>query len=93
MSAFLNKKKSPLLYSGSFAVNSYAKFARISIKSCSDGDFYKKPILKIVDNAQGQGENRFKSGAYTLVFEHFESVFNTALGRYMHFINSFLSLR
>ena len=36
---------------------------------------------KIVDNAQGQGENRFKSGAYTLVFEHFESVFNTALGR------------
>jgi hypothetical protein len=36
---------------------------------------------KIVDYAQGQGENRFKSGAYTLVFEHFESVFNTAIER------------
>ena len=38
-------------------------------------------ILKIVDYVQGQGENRFKSGAYTVVFEHFESVCNTALGR------------
>jgi hypothetical protein len=35
-----------------------------------------KTIPKIVDHAQGQGKNRFKSGAYTLVFEHFESVFN-----------------
>ncbi len=33
-------------------------------------------ISKIVDNVQGQGENRFKNGAYTLVFEYFESVFN-----------------
>ncbi len=40
-----------------------------------------EPISKIVDHAQGQGENRFNSEAYTLVFEHFESVFNTALGR------------
>jgi hypothetical protein len=39
-----------------------------------------KTISKIVDHAQGQGENRFKSGAYTLVFEHFESVFNAAIG-------------
>jgi hypothetical protein len=38
----------------------------------------EKIILKIVDNVQGQGENRFKSGAYTLVFEHFETVFNAA---------------
>ncbi len=38
-------------------------------------------ISKIVDHVQGQGKSRFKSGAYTLVFEHFESVFNTALGR------------
>jgi hypothetical protein len=38
-------------------------------------------ISKIVDYAQGQGENRFKSGAYTLVFEHFESVFNTVIER------------
>jgi hypothetical protein len=34
-------------------------------------------ISKIVDHVQGQGENRFKSGAYTLVFEHFESVLCT----------------
>jgi hypothetical protein len=38
-------------------------------------------VSKIVDQVKGQGENRFKSGAYTLVFEHFESVFNKALGR------------
>jgi hypothetical protein len=38
-------------------------------------------ITKIVDHVQGQGENRFKSGAYTTVFEHFESVFNTAIRR------------
>ncbi len=37
--------------------------------------------LKIVDHVQGQGENRFESRAYTLVFEHFESDFNTAIGR------------
>jgi hypothetical protein len=42
---------------------------------------YVEAVLKIVDYAQGQGENRFKSGAYTLVFEHFESVGNKALGR------------
>jgi hypothetical protein len=33
-----------------------------------------KAFSKRVGNAQGQGENRFKSGADTLVFEHFESV-------------------
>ena len=42
-------------------------------------DLKLEAIYKIIDNAQGQGENRFKSGAYTTVFEHFESVFNTAL--------------
>ena len=40
-----------------------------------------KPIPKIVDYIQGHGENRFKSGAYTTVFEHFEPIFNTAIGR------------
>ena len=40
-----------------------------------------KPISKIVDNVYGRGENRFKSKAYTLVFEYFESVFNYAHGR------------
>jgi hypothetical protein len=38
-------------------------------------------VLEIADRFQGQGEYRFKSGAYTTVFEYFESVFNTALGR------------
>jgi hypothetical protein len=28
-------------------------------------------ISKIVDYHQGQGKNRFKSGAYTAVFKHF----------------------
>jgi hypothetical protein len=41
----------------------------------------RNPIAKIADHVQEQGENRFKSGAYTLVFEHFDSVFNAALGR------------
>ena len=40
-----------------------------------------KAVFKIVDNVQGQGENRFKSGAYTLVFEHFESVYNAVIER------------
>ena len=31
-------------------------------------------IIKIVDYARELGANRFKSGAYTLVFEHFVSV-------------------
>ena len=40
-----------------------------------------KTVFKIADHAQGQGENQFESGAYTLVFEHFELVFNEGLGR------------
>ena len=35
-----------------------------------------RTYFKSVDRGLGQGENRFKSGAYTTVFEHFESVFN-----------------
>ncbi len=31
-------------------------------------------VSKIVDYAQARGANRFESGAYTTVFEHFESV-------------------
>jgi hypothetical protein len=38
-----------------------------------------KAVLKIADYVQGQGENRFKRGAYTIVFEHFESVLCTPL--------------
>jgi hypothetical protein len=47
-------------------------------------ELIKEPVeavLEIAGKVQGQGKNRFKSGAYTAVFEHFESVFNTALGR------------
>ena len=40
-----------------------------------------KEALKIADHAQAQGANRFKSGAYTIVFEHFESAYNKALER------------
>ena len=43
--------------------------------------FGVEAISKIVDHVQGRGEKRFKNGAYTLVFEYFESVFNKALGR------------
>ena len=38
-------------------------------------------IQKIVDNVQGRDANRFKNGAYTIVFEYFELVCNKALGR------------
>ena len=38
-------------------------------------------ISKIVDHVQGRDVNRFNNGAYTLVFEYFESVYNNALGR------------
>jgi len=48
------------------------------LKRSSD-TIYVKIVLKIVDRAQGHGANRFKSRAYTLVFEHFESVWYTAL--------------
>ena len=37
-------------------------------------------ISKIVDYVQGRDANRFKNGAYTLVFEAFESVCNKAFG-------------
>jgi hypothetical protein len=40
-----------------------------------------EPISKIADHAKGRGANRFKNGAYTLVFEYFESVCNKAHGR------------
>ncbi len=32
---------------------------------------------------RGRGANRFKSGAYTIVFEHFETVCNNAIGQEM----------
>jgi hypothetical protein len=35
--------------------------------------------FKALDNVQGQGAERFQSGAYTLVREHFETVRNTAI--------------
>ena len=54
------------------------------MKVLDDRDYLNhkvKAIFKIVNHVQGQGANRFKSGAYTVVFEHFESVCNKALGR------------
>ena len=38
-----------------------------------------EPISKIVDHVQGQGENRFEIGVYTIVFEHFEAVCNATI--------------
>ena len=40
-----------------------------------------EPISKIADRVLGRDENRFENGAYTIVFEYFESVFNNAHGR------------
>jgi hypothetical protein len=36
--------------------------------------------LKKVDQGSGQGAGRLKSGAYTLVCEHFEAGRNAAMG-------------
>ena len=44
-------------------------------------NIFLEAVLKIVAYVQGQGTNRFESGAYTIVFEHFESVCNAAIGR------------
>jgi hypothetical protein len=46
--------------------------------------FYKCRIdFKPLDLAREQGGIRFKSGAYTIVREHFESDSNTAIGQEM----------
>ena len=39
-----------------------------------------KAILKIADHVREQGAIRFKSGAYTLVREHFGAECNAAIG-------------
>ncbi|MBW1741866.1 MAG: hypothetical protein JRJ47_00350 [Deltaproteobacteria bacterium] len=39
-----------------------------------------KTRLKNVDQASGQGAGRRKSGAYTVVCEHFEPTRNAAMG-------------
>ena len=39
--------------------------------------------LKALDLARGQGEIRFKNGAYTQVREYFEPDFNAAIGQEM----------
>jgi hypothetical protein len=36
--------------------------------------------LKTVDQGSGQGAGRLKSGAYTIVCEHFEAGRNAAMG-------------
>ena len=40
-----------------------------------------EPVSKIVDYVHGREADRFKTGAYTLVSEDFESVSNNAHGR------------
>jgi len=47
--------------------------------------FFNKSRIdfKLLDLVREHGEIRFKSGAYTLVREHFESNFNKALGQEM----------
>jgi len=40
-----------------------------------------KPAFRALDLVRGQGVSRFKSGAYTLVREHFEAAHNTAIGQ------------
>ncbi len=42
-----------------------------------------KLVDKPLDFVRGQGAIRFKSGAYTLVREHFESDWNAAIGQKM----------
>ena len=49
-----------------------------------------KLALKLSDFVRGQGEIRFESGAYTIVSEHFESDFNTALGQKIMVLKSVL---
>jgi hypothetical protein len=39
-----------------------------------------KSYIKDVDQGSGQGAERFKSGAYTAVCEHFEPIRNAAMG-------------
>jgi hypothetical protein len=50
-------------------------------KVCRILKLFLEAVLKIADYVQGHDANRFESGVYTIVFEHFESVCNTALGR------------
>jgi hypothetical protein len=47
---------------------------RIPVKKTKSG-------LKAADHVQGQGVTRIKSGAYTLVREHFDSWDNAAIER------------
>jgi hypothetical protein len=42
-----------------------------------------KPVFRALDLVRGQGVSRFKSGAYTIVREHFEAARNTAIGQEM----------
>jgi hypothetical protein len=53
--------------------------------------FYYSPKtgFEILDYVRGQGVSRFKSGAYTIVHEHFEPAHNAAIGHQMKFQNRF----
>ena len=49
----------------------------------SGGAFLCKTVLKLPDFVRELGANRFKSGAYTTVREHFGAVRNAARGQKM----------
>jgi hypothetical protein len=49
----------------------------------SGGAFLCKTVLKLPDFVREQGANRFISGAYQSVREHFEAVRNAAVGQKM----------
>jgi hypothetical protein len=48
-----------------------------------DSRSHNKLVLKLLGLARGQGVVRFKSGAYTIVREHFEPVHNAVIGQEM----------
>jgi hypothetical protein len=80
--------------SGSFAAilvshRREAEFAEIIFSLCalcvSAVNKETKTGFKSVDFFRGQGFIRFKSGAYTIVREHFEANYNAAIGKKMRF--------
>ena len=63
------------------AIESYRQSIKYACNLSHMVSILLKVISKIVDHGQGHGENRFGNGAYTTVFEAFETVFNKDLGR------------
>jgi hypothetical protein len=60
-----------------------------NINQKSGGSFLCKTVLKLPDFVREQGANRFISGAYTTVREHFETVRSAARGQKMAIYKQF----